>query len=154
VVAGEFGLVASYASGEDDGTGFLMPMAFAQSNGYWGYTGILTIQGPTDTGSDGDAVNMSNNGYGMSSIQARYSSPVTDALTAYFSAGCSATQMRLIVPVRWAPPYWPWGHAVLIATSRWMRVWLRQPQRQCERLFPGRAEYRWKQWSQLQPGQG
>ena len=85
--SGEFGLLASYASGEDDGSGFLMPMAFAQSNGYWGYTGILTVQGPTDTGFDGDAVNMSNNGYGMSSIQARYTFPITDALTAYLSAG-------------------------------------------------------------------
>ncbi|NCF17812.1 MAG: hypothetical protein GWP63_06190 [Haliea sp.] len=85
--SGRFGLLASYASGEDDGTGFLMPMAFAQSYGYWGYTGILTVQGPTDTGFDGDAVNMSNNGYGMSSIQARYDFPVTEALTAYISAG-------------------------------------------------------------------
>lgn len=85
--SGEFGILASYTSGEDDGTGFLMPMAFAQSYGYWGYTGILTVQGPTDTAFDGDGVNMSNNGYGLSSIQAKYSFPITDAFSGYVSAG-------------------------------------------------------------------
>jgi len=84
---GDFGILGTYASGKDDGTGFLMPMAFAQSYGYWGYTGILTVQGPTDTGFDGDGVNMSNNGYGMTSIQAKYSFPITDALSGYLSAG-------------------------------------------------------------------
>lgn len=85
--SGEFGVLGSYTSGEDDGTGFLMPMAFARIFGYWGYTGILTPQGPTDTGFEGDVVNMSNNGYGMSSVQARYSFPMTDALSGYVSAG-------------------------------------------------------------------
>jgi len=80
-------MVASYTSGEKDGTGFLMPMAFAQSFGYWGYTGILTVQGPTDTGFDFDGVNMSNNGYGMSSVQAKYAFPITEALSGYVSAG-------------------------------------------------------------------
>jgi hypothetical protein len=84
---GEYGVMASYTTGENDGTGFLMPMAFAQSFGYWGYTGILTVQGPTDTGFDGDGVNMSNNGYGMSSVQAKYSFPITKALSGYVSAG-------------------------------------------------------------------
>ena len=85
--AGSFGLLASHATGRDDGTGFLMPMAFAQSYGYWGYTGVLTIQGPTDTGFDFDGVNMSNNGYGMSSIQARYSFPLAENLDGYLGAG-------------------------------------------------------------------
>ena len=84
---GEFGVLASYTTGEDDGTGFLMPMAFAQSFGYWGYTGILTVQGPTDTGFDFDGVNMSNNGYGMSSVQAKYNFPVTSNLSGYLAAG-------------------------------------------------------------------
>jgi hypothetical protein len=84
---GEYGVMASYTTGEHDGTGFLMPMAFAQSFGYWGYTGILTVQGPTDTGIDGDGVNMSNNGYGMSSIQAKYAFPITEALSGYIAAG-------------------------------------------------------------------
>jgi hypothetical protein len=84
---GTFGLLTTHATGKDEGSGFLMPMAFARSFGYWGYTGILTVQGPTDTGFDFDAVNISNNGYGMSSIQARYSFPLTDNLGVYFAAG-------------------------------------------------------------------
>lgn len=85
--SGAFGLLATYATGEDDGSGFLMPMAFTRSFGYWGYTGILTVQGPTDTGFDFDGVNISNNGYGMSSVQAKYSFPLTENLGIYFAAG-------------------------------------------------------------------
>jgi hypothetical protein len=85
--SGEFGLLLSHASGRADGSGFLMPMAFAGTFGYWGYTGILTVQGPTDTGFDFDAVNLSNNGYGLSSLQAKYSFPITDALGGYVGAG-------------------------------------------------------------------
>lgn len=84
---GEFGILASHASGEGDGTGFLMPMAFAGTYGYWGYTGILTVQGFTDTGFDFDGVNLSNNGYGMSSVQARYIFPINSALTGNVAAG-------------------------------------------------------------------
>ena len=84
---GRFGLLGSYASGEDDGSGFLMPMAFAKTYGYWGYTGILTVQGPTDTGFDGDGVNISNNGYGLTSFQFKYTMPLTDNLDGYFAAG-------------------------------------------------------------------
>ncbi len=84
---GNFGLLGTYASGDKDGTGFLMPMAFSGTYGYWGYTGILTVQGPTDTGFDGDGVNISNNGYGLASVQAKYSMPVTSNLDAYFAAG-------------------------------------------------------------------
>lgn len=76
-----------HASGEHDGTGFLMPMAFAQTFGYWGYTGILTVQGPTDTGFDFDGINMSNNGYGLTSAQARYAFPINANLRAYLAAG-------------------------------------------------------------------
>jgi hypothetical protein len=46
------GIMATYASGDSDGSGFLPTMALATTNGYWGYTGILTVQGPTDTGFD------------------------------------------------------------------------------------------------------
>lgn len=85
--AGNYGLLVSHASGERDGTGFLMPMAFAQTFGYWGYTGILTVQGPTDTGFDFDGVNMSNNGYGLTSAQARYAFPINANLRGYLAAG-------------------------------------------------------------------
>ncbi len=84
---GSFGIMASYTSGDSDGTGFLAPMAFAQTFGYWGYTGILTIQGATDTGFDFDGVNFSNNGLGMTSVQARYAFPVTNDLSGYIAAG-------------------------------------------------------------------
>ncbi len=84
---GEAGLMATYATGDSDGTGFLPPMAFAQTYGYWGYTGILTVQGPTDTGFDFDGVNISNNGYGLATLQARYRFPITPALTGYLAAG-------------------------------------------------------------------
>jgi hypothetical protein len=84
---GDFGILVSHASGEDDGSGFLMPMAFAGTFGYWGYTGILTVQGPTDTGFDSDGINVSNNGYGLTSVQAKYSFPITPALTGYVAAG-------------------------------------------------------------------
>lgn len=84
---GHFGILASHATGEDDGTGFLMPMAFAQTFGYWGYTGILTVQGATDTGFDFDGVNISNNGYGMTTVQAKYAFPIMPRLSGYLGAG-------------------------------------------------------------------
>ncbi len=80
-------LLGTYASGDSAGGGFLPVMAFAKTNGYWGYTGILTVQGPTDTGFDGDSVNISNNGYGMSSLQARYTRPLTDNVHLYLAGG-------------------------------------------------------------------
>lgn len=84
---GNFGLLVSHASGESDGTGFLPPMAFAQTFGYWGYTGILTVQGPTDTGFDFDGVNISNNGYGLTSVQGKYVFPIMNKLNGYLAAG-------------------------------------------------------------------
>jgi hypothetical protein len=85
--SGEFGLLLSHASGRADGTGYLMPMAFAGTFGYWGYTGILTVQGPTDTGFDFDGINLSNNGHGLSSVQAKYAFPIAPALDGYLAAG-------------------------------------------------------------------
>jgi hypothetical protein len=57
------------------------------ANSYWGYTGILTVQGPTDTGFDGDSLNISNNGYGLASVQARCSFPLAIVLKGYLAAG-------------------------------------------------------------------
>lgn len=84
---GDFGLMLTHASGEDDGSGFLPIMAMARANGYWGYTGILTIQGSTDTGFDGDSVNISNNGFGLTTLQAKYVLPVSQKLKTYAAAG-------------------------------------------------------------------
>lgn len=84
---GKFGLLATHATGDDDGSGFIPVQAVARTNGYWGYTGILTVQGPTDTGFDGDSVNISNNGYGMTTVQARFALPIHGDLGAYAAAG-------------------------------------------------------------------
>jgi|GEM_PF-1129573 len=84
---GRLGLMATYAEGESDGSGFVPAMALPGTYGYWGYTGLLTVQGPTDTAIDGDAINLSNNGYGLASIQARYRLPLTTNLEGYVGAG-------------------------------------------------------------------
>lgn len=84
---GNFGVLLTHASGESDGSGFLPVMALAKTNGYWGYTGLLTVQGPTDTGFDGDSVNLSNNGYGLTTVQFKYSFPITSRWTGYAAAG-------------------------------------------------------------------
>lgn len=84
---GSFGLLGTYATGKKDGNGFIPTMATVKTNGYWGYTGILTVQGPTDTGIDGDSVNISNNGYGLSTVQAKYAFPITADLDGYVAVG-------------------------------------------------------------------
>jgi hypothetical protein len=82
-----FGLLATYASGDDDRSGFLPTMALAETYGYWGYTGILTVQGPTDTGFDGDAVNISNNGFGLATVQLKYARPLTERFDIHLAGG-------------------------------------------------------------------
>jgi hypothetical protein len=81
------GLLLSRAQSGREGDGFLPVMSVVGTNGYWGYTGILTVQGPTDTGFDGDALNVSNNGYGLTSVQARYLFPITERFDGYVAAG-------------------------------------------------------------------
>jgi Sec-independent protein translocase protein TatA len=87
VGSGNFGLMVTHASGESDSGGFLSPMAIAGTNGYWGYTGLMTVQGPTDTAFDGDSVNISNNGYGLTTLQGKYSFPIMADMTGYLAAG-------------------------------------------------------------------
>jgi hypothetical protein len=82
-----FSIMATHASGSSDKTGFIPVMALARTFGYWGYGGTLTVQGPTDTGIDGDAVNISNNGYGLTSVQAHYLNSITDKLDLTLAAG-------------------------------------------------------------------
>ena len=72
---------------DKDGSGFLSPMSFAKTFGYWGYTGILTVQGATDTGFDFDAVNISNNGLGLTTVQIKCEFPLTDKFSTYTAAG-------------------------------------------------------------------
>lgn len=87
ILSNGLGLMATHASGDSDGTGFLPMMALATTNGYWGYTGILTVQGPTDTGFDGDSVNISNNGFGLTTVQARFARPLNDDFDIHLAAG-------------------------------------------------------------------
>lgn len=89
---GVLGVLGTWTSGTPDGRGFLTPLAFVPAigrgaNSYWGYTGILTVQGPTDTGFDSDSVNVSNNGYGLTSLQGRYQLPMGERFKVWTSVG-------------------------------------------------------------------
>ncbi len=99
-----FGVLAIYASG-DAGFGstsssadaFITPMSLVGSTGYWGKTGKLTEQGPTDTRIDDSTVNIdggglpwssyANLGLGMITIQGSASIPVSETFSAYFGIG-------------------------------------------------------------------
>jgi hypothetical protein len=83
----QFSFLVSYASGEEDGSGFLVPLALTKTNSYWGYTGIMTVMAQTDTGFSGDSVNISNNGHGMASIQAKSELYLMPKLKVQVSAG-------------------------------------------------------------------
>ncbi|MBI5814835.1 MAG: hypothetical protein HZB29_04410 [Nitrospinae bacterium] len=94
------GVMGLYASGDKDyGTAgkttgsFITPMSLIGHHGYWGYTGKLNIQGPTDTGID-DPVNIdggsygnANLGMGLTTVQANLDIPVSDKLGVYLAAG-------------------------------------------------------------------
>ena len=103
-----FGLMGIYASGDKDfripGTtagSFITPMSLVGTTGYWGYTGKLNEQGPTDTRIDDHTVNIdggglpwssyANLGYGMLSVQGKVSIPVNDILSLYLGAGYYAS---------------------------------------------------------------
>lgn len=100
----DIGVMALYASGDKDFTNsadsdsnaFVTPMSIIGHTGYWGYTGKLNVQGPTDTGIDNQAVNIDGADYasgyglgtGMTTIQAKASFPViSDLLDGYAAAG-------------------------------------------------------------------
>lgn len=81
------GLMFTHASGKKDGTGFLVPMSFTKTNSYWGYTGVITVMPQTDTGFASDSVHISNNGFGMSSYQAKISFYPNKKTLLYFGTG-------------------------------------------------------------------
>lgn len=87
------GVMALYASGDknfSDSTkgksrSFITPASIAGTTGYWGYTGKLNIQGPTDTGMDthylnidGGGASTANLGLGLTTVQANVSFPVVE----------------------------------------------------------------------------
>ncbi|MEK6758224.1 MAG: hypothetical protein AABY51_00440 [Deltaproteobacteria bacterium] len=98
------GLLGIYASGDkdfgdatqDSANSFITPMSIVGTTGYWGYTGKLNVQGPTDTGVDTSFVNIDGGGYatsntnlgnGLVTIQANAAIPITDKLEGYAAAG-------------------------------------------------------------------
>ncbi|MFQ5559433.1 MAG: hypothetical protein ACE5FU_02450 [Nitrospinota bacterium] len=85
---------ATMAAGETDADSFITPMSIYGGHGYWGMTGNLTVQGPTDTGIDnpvrldGGSYNNQNVGLGITTIQANVDVPVIkDKLSFYGAVG-------------------------------------------------------------------
>lgn len=101
--AAKAGILAIYTSGdkkfgdptESKSHSFITPMSIVGTTGYWGYTGKLNVQGPTDTGVDNDNINIDgatysngrNLGRGLTTIQANLSFPVVERLSGYAAAG-------------------------------------------------------------------
>jgi hypothetical protein len=69
----KLGLLSSVTTGDTDfgqakdSGAFLTPLSLLGLHGYWGYTGKLTVQGPTDTGID-DPVNIDGGSYGNQNL--------------------------------------------------------------------------------------
>jgi hypothetical protein len=94
-------VLAVYATGgglASDGPShaFVTPMSLFGFHGYWGYTGRLTVQGPTDQGMDdpynldGGTYDRSNLGRGMATLQARLTGPLTEQISLGGAAGAFA----------------------------------------------------------------
>jgi len=98
------GLMALYASGDKDfsdstkssSDSFITPESIVGTTGYWGYTGKLNVQGPTDTGIDCQAVNIDGADYctgagignGMVTVQANIAAPIIEGrLDGYAAVG-------------------------------------------------------------------
>jgi hypothetical protein len=94
VGSAKIGAMFITASGDKNGKGFVTPLQLIGHHGYWGYTGKLNIQGPTDTGID-DPIRIDGSRYadgggttdGLTTIQANVSFPVSESLSLYGAAG-------------------------------------------------------------------
>jgi len=82
-----WGVLALNSTGDKGGEGFVSPQTLYGGQGYWGKTGILNIQGPTDTGMDANMLRTDNGGLGLTTIQASVSVPFTPAFGGYLGAG-------------------------------------------------------------------
>lgn len=83
-----WGVLALNTTGENGAKkGFISPQTLYGGQGYWGKTGILNIQGPTDTGMDANMLRTDNGGLGLMTIQANVSSQLMDNLGGYLGAG-------------------------------------------------------------------
>ena len=94
------GIMGVYSTGDKDfgnttktASSFITPMSLIGHHGYWGYTGKLNIQGPTDTGID-DPVNIDggsysngNLGYGLMTLQIKAGFPIADKWDGYVGVG-------------------------------------------------------------------
>ncbi len=99
VGSANLGLMLIMTSGDkeigstDSAGSFITPMALIDHHGYWGYTGKLNVQGPTDTGIDnplrvdGSVYGGAGLGYGLMTIQAKADFPITDKLNGYAAIG-------------------------------------------------------------------
>ena len=99
----KIGAMALYASGDKDfsdasknkSSSFITPMSVVGTTGYWGYTGKINVQGPTDTGVDTDNINIDgslysngrNLGRGLTTLQVNVAFPIIERLTGYAAAG-------------------------------------------------------------------
>lgn len=84
----------NYGNGTDTSVNsFITPMGLIDHHGYWGYTGKLNIQGPTDTGIDnplridGSVYGASGLGFGIMTLQAKADFPIADGLSGYIATG-------------------------------------------------------------------
>lgn len=81
-------LLGLYTTGSDDyEDSFFSPQYLYGGQGYWGKTGILNIQGPTDTGMDVNMLRTDNGGLGLTTIQGSISAPLMNNLSGYVGAG-------------------------------------------------------------------
>jgi hypothetical protein len=107
VGAAKVGFLVVYASGDEDyeagldSDSFITPMSLYGGTGYWGYTGQLNVQGPTDTKIDDALVNIDggsagfnagtpplNLGRGILTVQANASfNLIPDELDGYLAVG-------------------------------------------------------------------
>ena len=93
------GILGIFATGDkkfgtnESAGSFITPMSLIGAHGYYGYTGKLNIQGPTDTGID-DPVNIDGGSYGngnlgrgLMTLQANLSIPGSNKLSYYVAVG-------------------------------------------------------------------
>lgn len=96
----KIGAMAIYAMGDSDfkenrhySNSFITPMSLYGGHGYWGFTGKLNIQGPTDTGIDdpvridGGSYNNNNLGMGLTTVQVNAGFPIINRLDGYVALG-------------------------------------------------------------------
>ncbi|MFQ5651562.1 MAG: hypothetical protein ACE5IY_16625 [bacterium] len=75
----DLSILAVFSSGDKGGEGFHTLQGLLGTGGYWGYSYIFSPHGPSDVNDFGFEV--SNRGYGLTTVQAQISIPVSDRLS-------------------------------------------------------------------------